>query len=476
MDVEALLKLKRDPSLWAEVAFERPIRLQGWQRAAFSKVASNPRVSIASCNGAGKSFFDNLLMLWFLTTREPTKVVVTAGSANQLSDVLWSEAGALIGRMRPIYRDHLRWQTDKISIDGRSDCFAVARTSRREQPDALQGHHARNMLFVLDEASGIPDVIIEVSRGSLSTPGARIVATGNPLRRQGWFYESHSRNGLRWACMNVCANERLAREYGVSHWADPGQVSDELVEEVLETYGAESAQFRSRVLGLFPEADADVLIPATLVEGAFLRDVEDGAGDEVWGVDVARFGSDRSALCKRRGRVVPEPIRFIRGHDVMQVTGWVKAEYDAASPLKKPSWIYVDVIGIGAGVVDRLRELGLPVIGVNVAESAPTKSEYLRLRDELWFRALEFFRGKDVFVAEDRELLAELTAPTYTFHSSGRMVVEAKAETKKRLGMSPDKADAFCLTFAGGASIMSGGFRSAWRSGQPLRRRLVGVA
>lgn len=476
MDIDALLKLRRDATLWAEVAFEKPVRLQAWQKAAFRAVTEHSRVTIASCNGAGKSFFDDLLMLWYLTTREPTKVVVTAGSANQLSDVLWSEAGALIGRMRPIYRDHLRWQTDKISVEGRSDCFAVARTSRREQPDALQGHHAKNMMFLLDEASGIPDVIIEVGRGSLSTVGARIVATGNPLRRQGWFYDSHSRDGSRWFRMNIAANERLAKEWGVGFWADDGQVSDELVDEVLETYGSESSQFRSRVLGLFPLADADVLIPAVLVEQAFSRDVVDGFESEVWGVDVARFGSDRSTLCKRRGRVVPVPVSFVQGHDTMQVTGWIKAEYDRTAPHKRPDAIYVDVIGIGSGVVDRLRELGLPVVGVNVAESASSKDEYLRLRDELWFRAREFFMGKDVRVAEDRDLLSELTAPTYSFHSSGKMVVEQKADTKKRLGVSPDKADAFCLTFAGGASIMSGGFRGAWRSGAPVRRSVVGVA
>jgi hypothetical protein len=139
----------------------------------------------------------------------------------------------------------------------------------------------------------------------------------------------------------------------------------------------------------------------------------------------------------------------------MQVAGLVKVEYDGTPAPFKPEAICIDVIGIGAGVVDRCKELGLPVLGVNVAESPSVEDRYERLRDELWFKAREWFQGRDVTMVEDDSLVAELTLPTYQIRSSGKIKVEGKDELKKRGVTSPDLADAFCLTFAQGQSLMT---------------------
>jgi phage terminase large subunit len=133
----------------------------------------------------------------------------------------------------------------------------------------------------------------------------------------------------------------------------------------------------------------------------------------------------------------------------MVTAGRIKAEYDATPYDMRPYTILIDAIGLGAGVYDRCKELGLPVRAINVGEAAATRENCMRLRDELWFKGRDWFQERLGSIPQDDGLIAELTAPTYTFTSTGKMVVESKADMKKRGVRSPDLADAFLLTFAG---------------------------
>src|SRR4029079_4780437 len=194
---------------------------------------------------------------------------------------------------------------------------------------------------------------------------------------------------------------------------DSKRVTPDFVEEIRKRYGENSNRYRIRVLGEFPLADDDTLIPAELVDSAMLRDVPlDPTAPIIWGVDVARFGSDSSVLIKRQGNVVPDMPRRWRQFDTMQLSGAIKGEWDR-SLNSKPSLIVVDVIGIGAGVVDRLTEQGLPVLGVNVAENPSTTNQHRRLRDELWDRTREWLASRAVRLPRDEELRDELVAPRY---------------------------------------------------------------
>jgi hypothetical protein len=220
-------------------------------------------------------------------------------------------------------------------------------------------------------------------------------------------------------------------------------------------YGDESNAYRVRVLGEFPTGDSDSLIPRHLVEAARDRNVEPTLGVKtVWGLDVARFGSDRTALAKRRGNELVEPVKSWQDLDTMQTVGMVIQEYDATPYDDRPSEILIDVIGLGAGVVDRLREidLGPQIRGINVSESPSLGTKYNKLRDELWGKTRAFFEERDCTIPDDEKLIAELTAPTFTFLSSGKMKIEGKDEMKRRGLKSPDLADAFVLTFAGQAA------------------------
>jgi hypothetical protein len=254
----------------------------------------------------------------------------------------------------------------------------------------------------------------------------------NPTRTQGYFYDSHHKMRGSWATLHV-DGEQCSR------------VSKTYVSDMAQKYGTESSIYKIRVRGIFA-GNPDGVIGLDIIEPAKVREVR-MFGPIRWGVDVARFGDDLSALCKRHGNTMPEKVKTWGGKDTMQVAGLIKNEYDDSNA--KPEAICIDVIGLGAGVVDRCKELGLPVIGVNVAESPAIEEQYMRLRDELWFKARDWFHGRDVKIVDDEDLIGELTLPTFKVLSTGKKQVESKDEIKKRAA-SPDRADAFCLTFAMG--------------------------
>lgn len=389
------------------------------------------------------SAMDAWAVLWFLSTHFPAKVPCTAPTLHQLKDVLWAELSTWHRRMPEALRSQYVLQSSdqslRLSLKGAPDeSFAVGRTGKKDNPEALQGFHSPNLMFVIDEASGIDDVVFEVAEGALSTPGAKVIMTANPTRTSGYFFRSHNSSRARWHTMRVSCE-------------DSTQVHQNYIDSVREEYGAESNVFRVRVLGEFPKADDDAVIPLELVEAAQQRDVEPITSVmPVWGLDVARFGGDSTSLVKRRGNAVIEPSKSWFQRDTMEVAGIIMHEYENTDADQMPAEIIVDSIGIGAGVVDRLRELGLPVKGVNVGESPAGKDKFMRLRDELWWRAREWFDGRDVSMPQDDKLAGQLCSVKYDLTSSGKLKVEGKDEMKKRGLKSPDEADAFVLTFAGG--------------------------
>ena len=434
-----------------------------YQAEFLEAIASGERkISVRSGHGTGKSTAASWAMLWFFLMHYPNKVVVTAPTSSQLFDALFAELKRWINELPPAMQQLVNAKSDRIEhVSAPSEMFISARTSRAETPEALAGVHSEHVMLVVDEASGVPEQVFEAAAGSMSGHSAVTIMLSNPTRSSGTFYESQTRLSdswwtRRWSCV------------------DSPLVSDEFVEEMRQRYGEESNAFRIRVLGEFPLADDDTIIPFHLVESATHRDVE--VSDEtkpVWGLDVARFGTDCTALCKRQGPVVTE-IRSWRGLDLMQTVGRVVAEYEALSPSNRPREILVDSIGIGSGVVDRLRELELPVRGINVAESPSMKETYTNLRSELWFKTKAWLEDRSCKLPPNDQLIAELTSIRYSFTSSGKMKAEGKDEMRRRGLSSPDLADALCLTMASDAATALSGAASNWRGA--IRRGLRGIA
>lgn len=426
------------PALFAQEVLGADPTEQQWQ--ASRAIVEKRRVSIRSGHGTGKSTFMAWCVLWFLACYFPAKVPATAPTSHQLEDVLWAEIAKWHRQMAlkfPALAAQFEWSAGAFRMKAApNESFSVARTSRPEKPEALQGFHSDNILFLIDEASGVSDNVFEVAEGALSTDGAFVVMAANPTRQSGYFFDSHHKMRAAWAAL---------------HWSgeDSPRVSRQYIANMEKKYGRHSPVFKVRVLGEFIGA-VDGVISLELCEAARIREVEvNAAAPVVWGVDVARFGDDSSALAKRKGNHQLEPVREWYGKDTMQTVGIIKAEFDAAKV--KPAAINVDVIGIGSGVVDRLKELGLPAVGVNVAESesanASPEISFNRLRDELWWKGREWLEARDCKLCDDDETIGELTTPTYTILSNGRIQVERKEDMKKRGVKSPNRADAWLLTF-----------------------------
>jgi len=434
-----------------------------YQAEFLEAIASGERkISVRSGHGTGKSTAASWAMLWYFLMHYPNKVVVTAPTSSQLFDALFAEMKRWINELPPHLQSVLNVKSDRVEHNSApSEMFISARTSRAETPEALAGVHSEHVMLVVDEASGVPEKVFEAAAGSMSGHNATTIMLSNPTRSSGTFYESQT---------------RMASSWWTRRWScvDSPLVSDEFVDEMRLRYGEESNAFRIRVLGEFPLADDDTIIPFHLAEAAQHRDVQVSEETSiVWGLDVARFGTDATALCKRQGPIVTE-IRSWRGLDLMQTVGRVVAEYEALPDSRRPSEILVDSIGVGSGVVDRLQELELPVRGVNVAEAPSMGETYLNLRSELWFKTKGWLEDRSCKLPSNDQLIAELTSIRYSFTSSGKMKAESKDEMRKRGLQSPDLADALCLTMASDAVTALSGKFNAWRG--EIRRNLRGIA
>jgi hypothetical protein len=230
-----------------------------------------------------------------------------------------------------------------------------------------------------------------------------------------------------------------------------------------------------RVLGEFPRAEADVVIPYELLQMSLARDVQPTPTRPVWGVDCARFGSDRSSLVKRSGNTVIGTPLVWKGLETMELTGRVKHEWDNTAPLDRPETICVDAIGLGAGVADRLTELGLPARAISVSESPPLGGNFVNLKAELWWEARKWFETRACTLRGETQLAAELGWPRYGYTSSGKLKIETKDEIRKRMKKSPDMADAFVLTFAVPATSALYGSAGSTSWKEPLQRNVTYV-
>ncbi len=409
--------------------------MEPFQKVVLKALITRDKISIRSGHGVGKTTLLAWIILWWMLTRHPNRIPVTAPTSTQLNDVLWAELFKWHQALPDGLKDLLIYKKDSMTFaPAEKSAFAVARTARREQPEAFQGFHEVNMLFIVDEASGVDNKIFEVGEGSMSTEGAKTVMTGNPTRTTGYFYDSHHKMRDQWFCVKVACQ-------------DSSRVTQRYIDDMAKKYGVDSNIYKVRVLGEFPSEDDDAVIPLHLIEDAVDRDVHP-AGDIVWGLDVARQGADRCALAKRRGNVLLEKIESWRADDLMVTAGRVKHMYEKTTPDDRPKQIFVDVIGMGYGVLDRLRGLGLPVMGVNVAEAPAIGHTYNRFRDELWFKVREWFTQRACCIPNDENLIAELTMPKYFYTHNGKLRVTSKDDMKSKGMPSPDLADAFCLTFA----------------------------
>lgn len=462
---EFIARYRGDPvALVREVLGAEP---DEYQQAIMRAVAEGKRrISIRSGHRVGKTTTLAWLTVWHALTRFRQKTICTSATSTQLFEALASETKSCFKRLPEALQGLFEVQVDQIRLKSApDDSFVSYVVSKAETPEALAGKHSDNVLIICDEASGIPEPVFEAAVGSMAAHNACTILAGNPIRTSGLFFDTH---------MTPDVMAHWTR-FHISSVGNP-RITPDFFTDVESRYGLDSNQYRVRVLGEFPRSEDDVVIPYELLQASLQRDVRATQVRAIWGVDVAYKGNDRSSLAKRKGNTLMEPTKAWKNLDTMQLSGIIHNEWKDTPSSERPEDICVDAIGFGAGVADRLRELGLPARGINVSELPAMKARYANLKAELWFLAREWFETRDCHLANDEPLARELGAVHYKPPTSnGKVQLESKDETKKHTKVSPDLADAFILTFAGTASTALYGSKHSTSWGQPLKRKIAGI-
>ena len=443
------------PALFAKDVLD--VRLWWKQKEVLEALAINRRVAVKSGNGLGKGFCASVAVLWFLHSHDPAIVLSTAPTFRQVRHVLWRQirrlhrpvAGVLGGKMLDT-----RWELA-------DDRYAMGLSA--ESADQFQGFHSDNMLIVVDEAEGVSDEIYEGIEAVMTSSEPRLLLIGNPTTVSGAFRRAFYEERKLYYPITISAlespNVDVDKDENQKPW--PGLTTAKWVDERKETWGVDNPIYRARVLGEFPDQGEDTLFNLTQIEQATQLVLSESTGpgshagadvieggnnpadaEVVLAVDVARFGSDRSVILRRRGNRVEE-IRTFQKLDTMELTGWVIAAIKEFSPNR----VVIDEIGVGAGVVDRLKEEGHAVRGVNVARRAREDNTFANLRGEGFWRLRDLFATGGISIPADNQLIGELAALRYSYDSRGRILMESKEAMRRRGLPSPDKADALMLAF-----------------------------
>ena len=424
-------------------------------------IARHARVSVAACNSSGKDWAAARAIVWWLHTRPHAKVVVTGPTLRQVKDILWHElrlAVAAAGDALPGKVTETKYVID-------DDRFAIAFSSNSHHN--IQGFHSPNLLVVVTEAQGVKQAYMEALK---RLNPANVLLIGNPLAHEGELYESHHAKSALYHQITISAFD--SPNFRRKRFRVPGLVTPEDVEHHRRDWGDDSPLYIASVLGQFPDALEDSLTTRNHVDRAIARHEAQSAEacgpgraapSPTWsvvpaegqgegspprlpyrmGVDVARFGADESVICIRRGYRVERLIPLKRGLDNMQVADEVKAWTDALGI----NAVFVDGTGVGAGVVDRLGTLGVPVIGVDAGSKARRPSQFADLRAEIFWEVARLLREDAAAIPNDPVLVGQLLALRYDVSSTGRIRLESKTKLRKRGVASPDRADALALAF-----------------------------
>ena len=408
-----------------------------WQARVLRKLGEqiasgeSPRIAISAGNGPGKTALLAWIVHWFISTHTFPQITVTAGTQTQLNLRTWRELAkwntlALNGH----WYDHTA--TKFINRQHPDLWFAGAVPWNANNPDAFAGMHERNVLLVFDEASAVDDIIWRTASGAMTTPGAIWVVAGNPTRHEGEFYSCFHETAHRWDLFRVDSREaRMADRRQLQEWIDD--------------YGIDSDFVRVHVLGEFPRATTTQLIGFDLVRRALeYSSLGWEYQPRIIGLDVARFGLDKTVFTLRQGRKVHWLKKFSE-KDTMEVSDIAVDHINT----EFPDALVIDETGVGAGVVDRLRQLGYgnKVFPYNGSGKPDDPVRYANKRCETWCRLRDSLK-EGLSIPSDEDLKGDLTINEYRFQKNGSMILTSKDELRRRGIRSPDCGDSLAMTFA----------------------------
>ena len=403
-------------------------------------------IARTSGHGIGKSALVAWIILWAISTYEDTKGVVTANTENQLKTKTWAE----VAKWHRLFiaREYFKLTATAIfatdPLHERTWRIDMVPWSERNT-EAFAGLHnaGKRILVIFDEGSAIPDVIWEVTEGALTDHNTQIIwaVFGNPTRNKGRFRDCFAGGRFQHRWQSLAIDSR-----------DVPFSNKDQIERWIADYGEDSDFVRVRVRGMFPRVDAESFIPVSLAQDAVERNFQNQSAAVILGVDVARFGNDSSVIYPRCGRdAFTREVEVYYGMDTMTFAGKVAAAFLR----HRATMCMVDGGGVGGGVVDRLRQLMIPVIEVNFGSSPDyfngDGTKYANKRAEIWGAVRDWLPTgsiKNVTTGDSMTLVDELSGPRYTMNSKDEIVLESKKEMRARGIPSPNVADALVCTFA----------------------------
>jgi hypothetical protein len=407
-----------------------------WQKQTeiINAVRDNKEVAVASCHDAGKSWISARSVLWFNYSHRMSRVVTTAPTFDQVRDILWQE----IRQAHTTARVDLGGKLLDTRLELGVNWFATGRSTN--DANRFQGAHSPkgSVLVVADEAAGIePDIWVGID-GILTSADPHLLAIGNPTEPSGDFYKMFSRPGVVKIHISAFDTPNFTT-FGITldnirdgTWRSkitgplpaPWLITPEWVSDKFVKWGEESPLWVSRVLGEFPDVSTDTLIRLSWIEAAQRRTLTP-SDPVVLGVDVARQGSDNTALLIRRGPVA-RVHKVTHQEDTMQTTGRVVV---ALNETDAPE-ARVDAVGIGAGVYDRLAEMGKPATEMQSGQAAADPERFLNARAEWWWGLRDRFETGDIDI-DNEDLAGQLSNIKFKFTSRGQIQIESKEDMKK---------------------------------------------
>ena len=413
-----------------------------WQDKVLKAFPHENRIAMRACKGPGKTTVESWLILNFLSTRPYPKIAATSITKDNLEDNLWPEIAKWMHRS-PFLKKAFQWNKTRIfSRQHPETWFCSARTwpksaDATQQAETLAGLHADYILFVLDEAGGIPDAVLTTAEAALATgKESKLLIGGNPSHLSGPIYRACKTERNLWFVVEITGDpddpDRATR------------INKQWAQEQIEKYGRDNPWVLVNVFGQFPPESLNALLGVDDVRKAMKRHLKEDSfqfSQKRLGIDVARFGDDSTILFPRQGLVAFRPVEM-KGARTTEIAG--------RAAKAKIKWNYEQVFidstgGHGAGVEDSLMLAGINAIPVSFSQRA-IDPRYFNKRAEMWFLMSQWVKKHGALPPDD-QLLRELCAPTYLFHN-GKLRLEDKDQIKQRLGYSPDRADALALTFA----------------------------
>ncbi len=388
------------------------------------------RISVVGCNGSGKDWTTARVVLWWVHRHSPAKAIVTGPTLRQVEDIVWKEVEAAYGKTA----DKLpgRMLKNRYEID--EETFALGFTTN--SPDKVLGFHSPNLLAVITEAHAVPDNYYDAVR---RLNPSKLLMTGNPFTNKGVFYDSHHRRRHLWETVQIGAEDTPNIEHGqIVH---PGMVTLADMENHKREWGEESSMYTGSVLGQFPENLDETVVPLSAARAAAERELEP-EGEIIVACDVAHRGHDHTVVMRRQGGVA-RIARRVRGYDTMEVSGILKSYCDE----QRAAALVIDSVGVGAGVADRLREVGLATARIEEfrgGNAAYRADRFSNRNAEVWWAMRDFYMDGKLDTEADENLIGQVSGRAYSLDSRGRV----KLQSKRELSDSPDEADALAMTFA----------------------------